>query len=63
VRPDDAFVLVSWSTVIAVPFVRFLFEPHALVVPVKPGKSRQIVAKRNDGSGQTDEMAILMLVA
>jgi hypothetical protein len=28
------------------PFVCFLFEPHALVAPVKPGKSRQILANK-----------------
>src|SRR5262245_23356369 len=44
VAPDEAFVLVSWSTVMVFPCVCFLFEPHALVAPVKPGKSRQIVA-------------------
>src|SRR6516165_12032314 len=44
VAPDEAFVLVSWSTVMVFPFVCFLFEPHALAAPVKPGKSRQIVA-------------------
>src|SRR4029077_17921472 len=42
--PDEAFVLVSWITVMIFPFVCSLFEPYALVAPVKPGKSRQIVA-------------------
>jgi hypothetical protein len=44
VAPDEAFVLVSWSTVMVLSFRVPLLDPNAPQLPVKLGKSRQIVA-------------------
>jgi hypothetical protein len=64
VAADEAFVLVAWRTVMGRPFVSqlhsftllVLIDPHALSAPVKPGKSRQIVANET-ADGRTSDQA------
>jgi hypothetical protein len=58
VAPDEAFVLLVWTTVMVLSFRALLLVPHAPSTPVKPGKSRQIVARQMADPRASDQGTI-----